>query len=168
MAVGAAFGAVVTLAFVVWPASPDPINPPDNEAAPALQVADDAPAEVLDEMLATARATDDEAIRDPADPDQPLDLDEVDDGSDLVGAPVRVNTTKLVPHAYTTTVWHFRVESFAGLALMLTVMAAVLGLLLDRQRVQATALAPAPGAAGPAGSAGSAGSGSAVDTAPTP
>jgi len=160
MAVAGGFGVVVTLAFVAWPASPDAINPPDNEAAPALQVAEGAPGEVLDEMLATARATDDEALRDPDDPSRPLDLDDVDEGSDLVGVPVAVNTSKLVPHAYTTAVWHFRVESFAGLALMLTVMAAVLGLLLDRQRVQAMAPAPAPAAAP--------GAGSAVGTAPTP
>jgi hypothetical protein len=161
MAVGLAFGVVVTLAFVLWPASPDPINPPDNEAAPALRVADDAPDEVLDGMLATARANDDEAIRDPDDPSQPLDLDEVGDGSDLVGAPVALNTTKLVAHEYTTTVWRFRVQSFAGLALMFTTMASVLGLLLDRQRVSAMAPAPAPAAGATTG-------GPAVGTAPAP
>jgi putative cobalt transporter subunit CbtA len=157
MAVAGAFGLVVTLAFVLWPASPDPINPPDSEAAPALQIADDAPDDVLAGMLDNARATDDTWIRDPADPDQPLDLDDVDDPSELAGAPAAVNTTKLVPHAYTTMLWHFRVESFAGLALMLTVMASVLGLLLDLQaRAHASALEPA--AAGPSG----AGAGSAT------
>lgn len=164
MAVGGGFALVVTLAFVLWPASPDAINPPDNEAAPALEVADDAPPDVLDEWLATARETGDESLRDPADPDEPLDLDEVGDGEDLAGAPVSLSTTELVPHAYTTTVWNFRMQSFAGLALMLTVMASVLGLLLDRQRVQAMALAPAPGSDAGAGS----GAGSAVEAAPTP
>jgi hypothetical protein len=154
MLVGTAFAVVVTLAFVLWPASPDAINPPDSEAAPALQIADGAPDEVLDGMLDNARATDDPWIRDPADPERPLDLDEVDDPGDLVGAPAAVSTTKLVPHAYTTAVWHFRIQSFAGLALMLTVMASVLGLLLDLQRVRATAVAPTS-------------SGSVVETAPT-
>jgi hypothetical protein len=144
MAVGGAFALVVTLAFVLWPASPDAINPPDNEAAPALQVADDAPDEVLDEWLATARTTGDESLRDPDDPERPLDLDAVGSGADLAGVPVAVNTSELVPHAYTTAVWHFRVESFAGLAIMLTVMASVLGLLLDRQHVRAQSLAMAP------------------------
>jgi hypothetical protein len=146
MAVGGAFGLVVTLAFVLWPASPDAINPPDNEAAPALQVAEDAPEEVLDEWLATARTTGDESLRDPDDPERPLDLDDVGSGADLAGAPVAINTTELVPHAYTTAVWHFRIQSFAGLALMLTVMASVLGLLLDRQHSQARAAAAVPAA----------------------
>ena len=74
-AVGGAFVAVVALAYVVWPPSPDRIVPPDNEAAPALQVADDAPDEVLDGLLATARATDAEWLRDPDDPSEPLALD---------------------------------------------------------------------------------------------
>jgi hypothetical protein len=158
MAVGGGFALVVTLAFVSWPATPDAINPPDNEAAPALQIADDAPPPVLDEWHATALRTGDESIRDPADPERPLDLEAVGPG-DLAGAPVAVSTTELVPHAYTTTVWSFRVQSFAGLALMLTVMASVLGLLLDVQRVRATALSPA---------AGGSGAGSAVGTAPAP
>jgi hypothetical protein len=144
LAVGTAFFVVVTLALVVWPASPDAINPPDNEAAPALEISADAPDDVLASILATARATDDEWIRDPANPDEPLDLDAVDDPQDLVGAPAAVSTTKLVDHAYTTAVWHFRVESFAGLAIMLTVMAGVLGLLLDLQRAKVTAPAAAP------------------------
>jgi hypothetical protein len=158
MIVGTAFATVVTLAFVLWPASPDAINPPDNEAAPALQIADDAPDDVLQGILDTARATDDEWIRDPADPEQPLDLDEADAG-DLAGAPAAVSTTKLVPHAYTTTLWHFRMESFAGLALMLTVMASVLGLLLDLQRVRVTeeSMAPARSTVGTTGTTGTAG-----------
>ena len=43
-----------------------------------------------------------------------------------------MSTTKLVPNAYTTVVWHFRIESFAGLALLWAVMATVFGLLADR------------------------------------
>jgi hypothetical protein len=143
MIVGAAFFTVVTLAFVAWPASPDAIGPPDNEAAPALQISPDAPDDVLAAMLDTARATDDGWIRDPANPDEPLDLTEVGDPQDLVGAPAAVSTTKLVDHSYTTTVWHFRMASFAGLAIMMTVMAGVLGLLLDRQRAKVTAPAAA-------------------------
>jgi hypothetical protein len=144
MAVAAAFATVVTLAFVLWPASPDPIVPPDNEAAPALQIADTAPPSVLRAMLSAARATGDTSIRDHDNPDDPLDLSTVDDPRDLAGAPVRVSTTDLVPHAYTTMLWHFRLESMAGLALMITVMASVLGLLLDVQRVRARAEAVAP------------------------
>ena len=118
--------------YVIWPASPDPIVPPDNEAAPALQIASSAPASVLDRMLVTAKANKDESIKDPSDPTQPLDLNKVTDGADLKGAPVAVSTTKLVPHVYTTAVWHFRIDSIGGLALMWAVMAGVLGLLLDR------------------------------------
>ena len=45
---GGAFALMVTALFVAWPASPDPIGPPDSDAAPALQIAEDAPPEVLD------------------------------------------------------------------------------------------------------------------------
>ncbi|HEX8804016.1 MAG TPA: CbtA family protein, partial [Acidimicrobiales bacterium] len=131
MAVGAAFTLVVALAFVLWPPSPDTVAPPDNEAAPALRIADDAPAPVLDAMLDTARSTRDDWIRDPGDPSEPLDLHAVDDPSDLAGAPGAVSTGELVPHSFTTAVWHFRLLTLAGLALMVSVMAAVLGLLLD-------------------------------------
>jgi hypothetical protein len=129
-AVGGAFTAVVALAFVVWPPSPDAIVPPDNEASPALVVADDAPDAVLDEMLATARATGDESLRDPGDPSEPLDLVSVDAG-DLPGTPVAVSTTELVDHSFTTMVWNFRLQALAGLALMVAVTAVVLGILLD-------------------------------------
>jgi hypothetical protein len=132
LAAGTAFVLVVTVAYVVWPASPDAINPPDNDARPALQVGPRAPDKVLAAMLANARATGDDTIRDPAAPKQPLDLSLVDDARQLAGAPVAVSTTKLVPHSYTTTVWQFRMESLAGLALLWAVMAGVLGLLLDR------------------------------------
>jgi hypothetical protein len=126
-----AFAIAVTILFVAFPESPDPIVPPDNDAAPALQVRDDAPPEVLEAMLATARATDDTAIRDPAAPDEPLDLASLTDAGDLAGAPVALNTTKLVPHAYTTVIWHFRMQALAGLAIMWAVMATVFGLLAD-------------------------------------
>jgi hypothetical protein len=42
-----------------------------------------------------------------------------------------VSTTKLVPHAYATIIWHFRLESLAGLAILFSVMAVVFGLLAD-------------------------------------
>ena len=51
--------------------------------------------------------------RDPrpgSDPEQPLDLSTVTTAPALAGAPVAVSTTKLVPHSYTTTVWHFRMR----------------------------------------------------------
>jgi hypothetical protein len=128
--VAAAFTVVVALAFVVWPATPDRVVPPDNEAAPALVVADDAPDAVLEQVLATARASGDESLRDPSDPSEPLDLASVDAG-DLPGTPVAVSTTELVDHSFTTMVWNFRLQALAGLALMVAVTAAVLGLLLD-------------------------------------
>src|SRR3954452_5618506 len=62
---GGAFVALVALLLLVWPASPDPIVPPDSEAAPALQVAPDAPADVLAGLLETARQTGDTWLRDP-------------------------------------------------------------------------------------------------------
>ena len=131
--VGGAFFVVLSaVAFLAFPSNPDRIEPPNNEATPALEVAADAPTVVLDAMLANARATGDETLRDPSDTDEPLDLAEVDEGADLVGTPVAVSTTKLEPHAYATMVWTFRIRSFAGLALMWAVMAGVLGLLLDR------------------------------------
>jgi hypothetical protein len=129
---GGAFAVLVTLALVVWPANDDPLEPPRNEAAPALVVADDAPDEVLDELLATARTGDAEWLRDPADPDEALDLDSVPDGAVLAGTPAAISTAELVPHSYTAMVWHFRILSIGGLALMWAVMAGVLGVLLDR------------------------------------
>ncbi len=127
-----AFVVLVTAAYVIWPASPDAINPPDNAGTPALEISSDAPPEVLAGALETARETEDGWIRDPAAPDEPLDLDAIDDPAELIGSPAAVNTTKLVPHAYTTIVWHFRMESFAGLALMWIVIVGVFGLLADR------------------------------------
>jgi hypothetical protein len=129
-AVGGAFTAAVALAFVVWPASPDRVEPPDNEAAPALRIADDAPPEVLEGLLATARATGSEWIRDPDDPSESLELNGVE-ASDLAGAPAAVGTSRLVDHSFTTMVWNFRLLALAGLALMVAVTAAVLGALLD-------------------------------------
>jgi hypothetical protein len=139
---GSAFALMVAVLFLAYPASPDRIAPPDNDAAPALRVADDAPPEVLAAVLATAREVDDPAIRDPDDPDQPLDLDSVA-AEDLAGAPVAVNTTKLVANAYTTVVWHFRLQSIAGLALLWAAMAVVFGLLSDPVRVPGRVTVPA-------------------------
>jgi hypothetical protein len=139
---GGAFALMVVALFLVYPPSPDRIAPPDSDAPPALQVADDAPPEVLAAMLATARDVDDTAIRDPDDPGQPLDLEGVAT-DDLIGAPVAVNTTKLVPNAYTTVVWHFRLESIGGLAIMWAAMAAVFGLLADPIRVPRRVRVPA-------------------------
>jgi hypothetical protein len=138
-----AFVVMTTIVFVAWPASPDAINPPDSEAAPAFTIGEDTPPEVLAAILATARETDDGFLRDPAAPDQPLDLEAVDDPSDLIGVPAAVSTTKIVPHAYTTIVWHFRLLSFAGLALMWGVIAVVYGLLADK-RITATPDADGP------------------------
>ena len=128
---GGALALMVVALFAVFPASPDPINPPDNEAAPVLQIRGDAPPDVLATMLETAKATGNESIRDPADPSRPLDLATVDNASALVGAPVALNTTRLVPNAYTTMIWHFRMQAIAGLAIMWAVMAATFGLLAD-------------------------------------
>jgi hypothetical protein len=128
---GGAFALMVVGLFVAWPASPDPINPPDNEAAPALQIRADAPPDVLAALLDTARATGDTSIRNPTEPDQPLDLSTFTDANALAGAPVALNTTKLVPHSYTTVIWHFRMLALAGLAIMWTVIAATFGLLAD-------------------------------------
>jgi len=128
------FVVIVTILFVTFPASPDRISPPDSEAAPALEISADAPPDVLAAMLRNARDTESEAIRDPAIPDLPLDLDAIDDPSQLVGSPVAVNTTQLVPNAYTTVVWHFRLQSIAGLAILWAVMAVVFGLLSDPVR----------------------------------
>jgi hypothetical protein len=128
---GGAFALMVVVLFVAWPASPDPIIPPDNEAPPALQIRADTPPEVLAALLDTARATGDTSIRNPANPDQPLDLDKITDPSAIAGAPVALNTTKLVPNAYATMIWHFRVLTLAGLAIMGNVIAATFGLLAD-------------------------------------
>jgi len=124
---------LVTAAYLVFPPSPDRIEPPNSETDPALVVAKTAPAEVLDAMLANAKDTGDESYRDPDDPSEARDLDAVATGRELVGTPVAISTTKLDPHAYTTMVWGFRVRSIAGVALMWAVMAGVLGLLLDRK-----------------------------------
>ncbi len=129
---GGAFVLMVTAAFLVWPPSPDRIDPPNNGAAPALEVADSAPPEVLDQMLVTARQVSDESYRDKADPSKPLELDKIESGEALKGTPVAISTTKLVPNSYANLLWSFRLRSFAGVALMWAVMAGVLGLLLDR------------------------------------
>jgi hypothetical protein len=134
----------VFVAWSVWPPSPDAISPPNSDAAPALEVADDAPPEVLAAVLATARATEDETLRDPADPDDALDLEGISDPSELAGVPVAISTTELVPHAYATIIWHFRIETFAGLALMWAVMAGVFGLLADRTPKDERVLEPEP------------------------
>jgi len=105
---------------------------------------------VLAAWLDTARATGDTSIRNPVDPDQPLDLSTFTDADALAGAPVALSTTKLVPHAYTTVIWHFRMLALAGLAIMWTVMAATFGLLADLHELvgaQATRRAKVP--AGP-------------------
>ena len=96
LAGGGGFLAMVTVLMLVWPASPDAIAPPDNEASPALEVSAAAPPEVLAAMLDTARETGDGWLRDPAAPDQPLDLDTVRSPEDLVGTPAAVDTTRLV------------------------------------------------------------------------
>lgn len=121
----------LTVLYVAFPASPDPIMPPDNEAAPALQVANGAPKAVRNAMLDTAKKLGTESIRDPQHPDLPIDLTTAT-AEDLVGAPVQVSTTALVPHAYTTVVWQFRIASFGGLVVMWTVMAIAFGWLVDR------------------------------------
>jgi hypothetical protein len=128
---GGALVLMVTALMVLWPASPDPINPPDSDAKPALTISPAASPQVLARILANAKETGDGWIRDPQDPSEPLDLSTVNDPSDLVGKPAAVSTAKLVPHAYTTVVWHFRMLVLAGLALMWAVMATVFGLLAD-------------------------------------
>ncbi|HEX2575626.1 MAG TPA: CbtA family protein, partial [Aquihabitans sp.] len=147
--VGGGLVVAVALLYAVWPASPDGVAPPDNEAAPAYVVADDAPSAVLDAMLATARATGGERLRDPADPDEPLDLDTVVDGDDLRGVPVVAGTSELVPHSYAGMVWHFRMQAFAGYALLWAVTATTFGLLADR-RARTGGRAGAPPDAEPA------------------
>ncbi len=131
-AVAGGYLAVVAVLWLAFPSGPDVLVPPDNEAAPALVVADDAPPAVLDALLASARARGDESIRDPADPSAPLDLESVESGADLRGAPVAVSTGELVTHGYTDMVWSFRVRSFAGVGLLWLVAGALLGYLLDR------------------------------------
>ena len=146
-------GLVIVAFYVIWPASPDAVSPPDNEASPALVVAADAPPAVLDQMLSSGRTNGDGSLRDPADPTQPLDLTKVTNGRELVGVPMAVSTTKLVDHSYTTFVWHFRVLSIGGYLLFWAVMATVFGLLADRNpRAEATdALATGALATGPPG-----------------
>src|SRR4029077_67163 len=126
-------------------------NPPDSDAKPALTIAESASPAVLARILANAKETGDGWIRDPQDPSESLDLSTVDDPSDLVGKPAAVSTAKLVPHAYTTVVWHFRMLVLAGLALMWAVMATVFGLLADAPaRAEAKAKARSQsGATGP-------------------
>ena len=58
--------------------------------------------------------------------------------SPLVGAPVAVSTTKLVPNSYANVIWHFRLESIGGLALLWAVIAGVFGLLADAPARAAT------------------------------
>ncbi len=145
-AVGGGLVLVVVALYAIWPPSPDSIGPPDSEAAPALVVAEGAPPEVLDQVLSSARTNGDRFLRDPAEPGEPLDLATVDRGDDLVGVPAAISTSKLVDHSYTTAVWHFRLESFAGLALMWAIIATVYGLLADRRvAAEADASVPATG-----------------------
>lgn len=132
-AVGGGLVLVVVALYAIWPPSPDAVGPPDSDAAPALVVAEGAPPEVLDQVLSSARTNGDGFLRDPAAPSEPLDLAAVDRGEDLVGVPAAISTAKLVDHSYTTAVWHFRMETFAGLALMWAVIATVYGLLADRR-----------------------------------
>ena len=148
---GGALVLMVTALMVLWPASPDPINPPDSDAKPALTISERASPQVLARILANAKETRDGWIRDPQDPSESLDLSKVTDPSDLVGKPAAVSTAKLVPHAYTTIVWHFRMLVLAGLALMWAVMATVFGLLADaparrraKARNQAGSTGPVP------------------------
>lgn len=142
LAVGGGLALAVAALYAIWPVGPDAVNPPDNAAAPALVVADDAPRPVLAQMLDTARASGDGYLRDPADPGEPLDLSSVQ-AEDLRGAPAAVSTTKLVDHSYTTMVWHFRMQSFAGYGLLWAVTATAFGLLTDhRVRTGSTASAP--------------------------
>lgn len=131
-AVAGAFCVAVVLAFVLFPKSPDPIEPPDNDATPALVFADDAPTVVLDQVLEVGRQTGSETIRNPQDTSRPLDLATVDKGSDLRGTPVAISTTKLRSDVYTTMVWHFRTQSFAGLLILWIASGSVMGYLLDR------------------------------------
>ncbi len=150
LAVGGGLVAVVAALYAIWPPSPDAVVPPDNEAAPALVVAQDAPPEVLDQVLRSARTNGDDFLRDPDDPSEPLDLSTVGDGADLRGTPAAISTTELVDHAYTTTVWHFRMQSFGGMALLWAVIATVFGLLADR-RVAAESTSTVPAGTGLAG-----------------
>lgn len=131
LAAASAFVAMVVVLLLAWPASPDAVEPPDNEGAPALAVREGAPPEVLEELLATARSTGDDWLRDPADPDLPLDLSSVS-AADLPGTPAAVSTAKLVDTSFATVVWRFRLQSLAGLALLWAVLAGVFGLLADR------------------------------------
>ena len=95
-------------------------------------MARDAPADVLAGLLETARRTGDTWLRDPTSPGRPLDIQAVRSPEELAGVPAAVSTTRLVPEAYATMIWHFRVLSIGGLALMWAVMAGVYGLLADR------------------------------------
>jgi hypothetical protein len=113
LAGGGAFVAMVLVLLLAWPATPDPVEPPDNEGPPALVIREGAPTEVLEEVLATARSTGDDWLRDPDDP-------------------AALPTSKLVDTSFTTVVWRFRLQSLAGLALLWAVLAGVFGLLADR------------------------------------
>ena len=90
LAVAGLFVALVGLAYLVFPTNPDPIRPPNNEAAPALVVAEGAPPDVLEAWLDAAKVDNDGSLRDPDDPSEELDLSTVDRGEDLVGTPVAV------------------------------------------------------------------------------
>lgn len=140
-AVGGGLVLVVGALYAIWPPNPDRVGPPDNDATPTLVVADDAPPAVLDRVLSSARTNSDGFLRDPAEPSEPLDLSTVERGEDLAGTPAAISTSKLVDHSYTTAVWHFRMQSFAGSALLWAVIATVYGLLADR-RVRAGAGGP--------------------------
>ena len=111
LAVAGLFVALVGVAYLVFPASPDPIRPPNNEAAPALVVAEGAPPTCFRHGSMLPEVDNDGSLRDPDDPSEELDLSTVDRGEDLVGTPVAVGVDKLVPHVYTTLVWNFRVLS---------------------------------------------------------
>ena len=133
LAVIGGLGLIVVALYAIWPPSPDAVAPPNNEAAPALIVATDAPPVVLDQMLASAQINGDQSLRDPDDPTEALDLTKVKRGAELVGVPVALSTARLVDHSYTTAVWHFRIESFGGYVLFWAVAATAFGLLADRK-----------------------------------
>lgn len=130
LAGGGAYAVMVGVLLVALPASPDRIAPPANAAAPALEVADDAPPEVLAALLDAAREGRGTALRDPAAPDHPLDPDTVSAPQHLAGTPVAVGTDALVADDFTTVVWRFRLQSLAGLALLWLTLAVVFAALV--------------------------------------
>ncbi len=131
LAVVGGLGLVVVALYAIWPPSPDAVVPPNNEAAPALVVAADAPTQVLDQMLASARVNGDQSLRDSDDPTEPLDLTKVKKGSELAGVPFALSTTRLVDHSYASVIWHFRIESIGGYVLFWAVLASAFGFLAD-------------------------------------